>query len=79
MQGLIATRVFKVGNEQAAVVVEVNSETDFVARNVKFQELVKLVTRAVSTAPSGALSSEAIRALVDPETKSNVGNMHIRI
>ncbi len=45
------------------VVVEVNSETDFVARNEAFQEMVKAITAA---APAAKGDVEALRALKLP-------------
>src|SRR5687767_13738756 len=47
-QGLTAVCV----NGNNAAVIEVNSETDFVARNEKFQSLVALVAGAAATARS---------------------------
>lgn len=53
-QGLVAVAV----NSRTAAVVEVNCETDFVARNSTFQETVELVAntclRFVETQPSAA-------------------------
>jgi len=58
-EGLIG--VASKGNE--AVVVEVNSETDFVARNPQFQELVKSVA-GVALATTGA--TDAVKAAAFP-------------
>ncbi|MCW5718994.1 MAG: elongation factor Ts [Bauldia sp.] len=58
-EGLIG--VASGGNE--AVIVEVNSETDFVARNPQFQELVKSVA-GVALATSG--DTEAVKAAAFP-------------
>lgn len=73
MQGLVASRVLVNNNETVSVVVEVNSETDFVARNEKFQGLVELVVRAASTGPDGFISAEVLQTLEDPESKQLVG------
>lgn len=73
MQGLVATHVTEHAGGSVATVVEVNSETDFVARNDKFQDLVRLVSRAVAAGPDGSVVGDALRGLVDPETKMSVG------
>lgn len=55
----------------SAVVVEVNSETDFVARNAAFQEIV----RNVATAALGTDgSSEAVAAAANPGTGKSVAD-----
>ncbi|MBB6259644.1 elongation factor Ts [Paenochrobactrum gallinarii] len=64
-EGLIA--VAADGNK--AVVVEVNSETDFVARNDAFQEIVRNVAQ-VALATDG--STEAVAAATYPGAEKNV-------
>ncbi|BCH24918.1 elongation factor Ts [Mesorhizobium sp. L-8-10] len=54
-----------------AVVVEVNSETDFVARNAAFQEIVRNVSQ-LALATDG--SSEAVAAAAYPGTGKNVAD-----
>jgi elongation factor Ts len=56
-------------DEKAAVVVEVNSETDFVARNEAFQDLVRNIA-AVALATDG--STEAVAAAAYPGTQKSV-------
>ncbi|MGN0318931.1 MAG: translation elongation factor Ts [Lachnospira sp.] len=49
-----------------AVVVEVNSETDFVAKNETFQEFVQLVAdRALASGLNGGKDGEDVEALLD--------------
>lgn len=64
-EGLVA--VASEGNK--AVVVEVNSETDFVARNDAFQEIVRNVAQ-VALATDG--STEAVAAAIYPGAEKNV-------
>lgn len=64
-EGLVA--VASEGNK--AVVVEVNSETDFVARNDAFQEIVRNVAQ-VALATDG--STEAVAAATYPGAEKNV-------
>lgn len=51
-EGEVAAEVF--GNGREAVIVEVNIETDFSARNIKFKELAQRVLAAAKAAPAGA-------------------------
>lgn len=55
--------------ENKAVVVEVNSETDFVARNDDFQEIVRKVTEVALTTDG---STEAVAAATYPGTEKTV-------
>jgi elongation factor Ts len=55
----------------AGACVEVNSETDFVARNDSFQELVR---RIAALAPAARGDVEALRAAVVPETGRTVAD-----
>ena len=66
-EGLIGLAV----EGRAGAVVEVNAETDFVARNEAFQEYVKTV--AALALESGAGTPEDLRALAYPESGRNVG------
>lgn len=54
-----------------AAVVEVNSETDFVAKNEKFQTLVKNIANAILAAKPATLE-DAQNVLMDGETIANV-------
>ncbi len=54
---------------KSGAVVEVNSETDFVARNEKFQEMVRGVT---SLAPKAKGSRAKLLAMTYPKTSSTV-------
>jgi elongation factor Ts len=61
--------VWAVSNGQTGVVIEVNSETDFAARNEQFSNFVKAVAEAALKAETGDV--EAIKAL--PLNGSTVG------
>lgn len=53
-------------NEQSAVVVEVNSETDFVAKNETFQEFVQVVAdSALASGLEGGANGEDIEAVLE--------------
>ena len=56
--GAVATegevRAFVAGDAKSGVLVEVNIQTDFAARNEKFKAFVGEVTKAAAAAPSGA-------------------------
>jgi len=54
---------------RSAVVVEVNSETDFVARNDRFQDMVRKIT-SIATPANGDISK--ILATAYPDKKSSV-------
>ena len=74
-EGVVALHI--AGNK--AVIVEVNSETDFVARNQKFQDFVaKITTEALAFGDDIA----KFQAAKDEEVKSQIGvigeNMNIR-
>ena len=82
-EGVVATQI----NGSDAVILEVNSETDFVSRNQKFQDFVK----ALATAAFGCGNSvDALKAktypglavTVDKELKNQIGvigeNINIR-
>ncbi|MDU0349366.1 translation elongation factor Ts [Actinomyces sp. MRS3W] len=56
--GLIAAKVVDAGDSQVGVLVEINAETDFVAKNEKFLEFAdKVLTAAID---SGAETAEAL-------------------
>lgn len=55
----------------AAAIVEVNSETDFVAKNAEFQELVQLVAKTVVSANPADLDA-ALKLDVDGKTLETV-------
>jgi elongation factor Ts len=59
-EGLVAAIV----GDNAGVVVEVNSETDFVARNEEFQKLVRTIAEVALT--TGATSAEELSAAAYP-------------
>ena len=53
-------------NENSAVVVEVNSETDFVAKNETFQEFVQVVAdNALASGLEGGANGEDIEAVLE--------------
>ncbi len=58
-------------NGDAAAIVEVNSETDFVAKNAEFQELVQLVAKTVVAANPADLEA-ALNLDVDGKTLETV-------
>lgn len=59
---------------KAAAIVEINSETDFVARNDLFQGLVRDAAAALlATAPSSRSSSSSGRARVETLDEAQVG------
>ena len=59
-------------NSRLGVLVEINCETDFVARNEEFQELVKNVAMHIAAANPKYVSSEEIPAEVLDEEKAIV-------
>jgi len=64
-EGLIAVA----GDGKAAAIVEVNSETDFVARNQQFQDLVSGVAKVAAATPGGR---DAVGAATFPGTAKTV-------
>ena len=56
--GLIAAKVVDSGNGQVGVLVEINAETDFVAKNQKFLDYAEQVLTAALA--SGATDAEAL-------------------
>ncbi len=62
-EGLVAVAVERRGAGAKAVVVEVNSETDFVARNAVFQKMTTDIARVALTTSGGV---EAVRAAEFP-------------
>ena len=82
-EGVVAVAV----DANSAAIVEVNSETDFVARNDKFQNLVSTVAQAALTANSDIEKLKAAQFgtashSVDEEIKNQVGvigeNINVR-
>ncbi|MGF1543392.1 MAG: translation elongation factor Ts [Parvularculaceae bacterium] len=69
-EGLVATLVRDAGDGAEAVLVEVNSETDFVARNEIFQAMVR---DAAAAALDTDGSVEAVRAAPFPGAGKSVG------
>lgn len=66
-EGLIAANIADVDGGQVGTLIEINCETDFVAKNAKFIELGEVVLAAVIK--SGAKSAEeALAAEVDGKT-----------
>jgi len=66
-EGLVVTRIEDSANGQVGTLVEINSETDFVAKNEKFLALANSVLDAVVA--SGADSAEAaLAATIDGKT-----------
>ncbi|SDS65994.1 elongation factor Ts [Paraoerskovia marina] len=70
-EGLVAVQVDDVDGGQVATIVEINSETDFVAKNEKFIELANTVLAAVAAA--GAQDLDA--ALAAPTADGTVGDV----
>jgi elongation factor Ts len=66
-EGMIAA----VGEGSRGVIVEVNAETDFVAKNDKFQQFASGVAQAILD--SGAADAEALKEKPFPGTGRNVG------
>ncbi len=62
-EGLVSTS----SNEKSAVVVEINSETDFVSKNQQFQELVRTITKGLLAAEFSN-DNEASQVMVDGAT-----------
>ncbi len=62
-EGLVSTAQ----NDNAAVMVEINSETDFVAKNAQFQELVKKVANGLLLVDFSN-SEEATKAVINGKT-----------
>jgi elongation factor Ts len=63
-EGLVGVAVQSIGSGTRAVAVEVNSETDFVAKNDQFQDFVRKVTDIALTA--GSDDVEALKAAAYP-------------
>ncbi|RIV16323.1 translation elongation factor Ts [Mycoplasmopsis gallopavonis] len=59
------------GNEKEAVLVEINSETDFVAQNAKFISLVNEVTEAIFNAKAKSLEEALEVVLADGQSIKN--------
>ena len=68
-QGLVAAASERTGAGAKAVLIEVNSETDFVARNAIFQKMVADIAQAALTTRGNV---EAIRAAVFPGAGKSV-------
>jgi elongation factor Ts len=68
-EGLVAAAIAPNGAGAKGVLVEVNSETDFVARNELFQSLVKDVAR-IALSTSGSV--DAVRAATFPGADKSV-------
>ncbi|TDV23291.1 translation elongation factor Ts (EF-Ts) [Mycoplasmopsis mustelae] len=60
--------VFAVGNNETAVLIEINSETDFVAKNEKFLSLVKKVATAIFKAKAKTLEEALVVVLENKQT-----------
>ena len=72
--GLIAAKVVDSGNGQVGVLVEINAETDFVAKNQKFLDYAEQVLTAALD--SGATDAEALAEVeVDGSTVRRVGRL----
>lgn len=68
-EGLVATAIDQSGAGAKAVLVEVNSETDFVARNAIFQKLVADIAK-VALSTDGSI--EKVRAASYPGSEASV-------
>ncbi len=62
-EGLVATAQ----NDKAAIMVEINSETDFVAKNSQFQELVKTIANGLLEVEFST-DEEAANAIINGKT-----------
>ncbi len=67
-EGLIASYIHT--NHKIGVLVEVNCETDFVARNAEFQDMVKNIALHIAAARPKYLGAEDIPAAVLEEEKA---------
>jgi elongation factor Ts len=70
-EGLVATEIHAGGAGQIGTLIEINSETDFVAKNEKFVALADKVLAAVVGANAADLES-ALAAPVDGKTVSDL-------
>ncbi len=68
-EGLVAIQI----EGRQGSLVEVNAETDFVARNDSFQNYVARVARLVLQSENGVLTAEALAALRDSESGPTLG------
>jgi elongation factor Ts len=69
-EGLIGVAV----SDTAGAVVEVNSETDFVARNELFQTMVSDITQAALAALAAGSDVERLKAMAYPGTEKSIGD-----
>lgn len=58
-------------NDNKAVIVEINSETDFVAKNEKFQTMLKKVANALLETEPSSLEAAQTEAIVDGDPLEN--------
>jgi elongation factor Ts len=70
-EGLVAVKIVDADGGQAATVIELNSETDFVAKNDKFIALADKVLEAAATAGAADVDA-ALAADADGETVQSV-------
>ncbi|MEM6413615.1 MAG: translation elongation factor Ts [Pseudomonadota bacterium] len=72
-EGLVA--VAQAADSKSAVLIEVNSETDFVARNDVFQKMVREIAEtALGTDLDSGGDVEAIRGVLYPGTDKSIGD-----
>jgi len=67
-EGLVSSYIHT--NHKIGVLVEVNCETDFVARNAEFQDMVKNIALHIAAARPKYLAAEDVPAAVLEEEKS---------
>lgn len=70
-EGLVLTHIATVGDGQVGTLIELNSETDFVAKNDKFVALAATVLAAAVAADASTLE-EALAAPLDGKTVKDV-------
>ena len=70
-EGLVVTHIASVGDGQVGTLIEINSETDFVAKNDKFVALAASVLAAV-VAVDAATLDEALAAPLDGKSVKDV-------
>lgn len=70
-EGLVITHIATVGDSQVGTLIEINSETDFVAKNDKFVALAQLVLGAVVAADAADVEA-ALAAPLEGKTVKDV-------
>lgn len=71
--GLIGVAVLE--DDQAAAIVEINSETDFVAKNEKFQNLVRRITDCAATSRAKDIETLLAQTMEEETIKDAISNL----